>query len=234
MKAWREASSFSLATTSNTILAIVTEAVKKATSACVIGEHFADAIAGVVREHRVRLLVVRERDQASPQRPAATAGPCRVVDVHLGAKDVPGAGGEQVPGHHEIARRITHAEPSPVDDAGERSAFDEQVPRHEVSVYPQERPGPGGRPKSCVPRPGGRVGVDGSLQGDERGASPIVPTVQRRCAATRRWTAWETEPVQRPDEAREVSRKQIRVGACANGRVLAFEPWVDAPLPWVP
>src|SRR5437667_126339 len=71
MKAWREASSFSLATTSNTILAIVTEAVKKATSACVIGEHFADAIAGVVREHRVRLLVVRERDQASPQRPAA-------------------------------------------------------------------------------------------------------------------------------------------------------------------
>src|SRR5215208_3885484 len=77
-----------------------------------VRDDLADPVPRVVGELRVRLVVVRERDEPGAQRPATTADPGLVVDAELGAEKRSCVGGKQVPSDHEIARRIAEAEAS--------------------------------------------------------------------------------------------------------------------------
>src|SRR5947199_8558532 len=86
---------------------------------CVVGEDFADAKARVLCEHGVRLLVVGERGETGPERPAPAAQPRCIVDADGGTEDLAGAGAKQVPRDAKVAGRIADAEPAPVDDPGE-------------------------------------------------------------------------------------------------------------------
>src|SRR4051794_2400008 len=112
----------------------------------VSGEELTKDMPPVVRERRVRFLVVRDRLHGFRDRPAAAARPARVVDVELVSKDRACVCRQEVPGGEQVACRVVVSARAEVDDRLEPTGPQKEIPGHQVTVDQYPRDGPGPRP----------------------------------------------------------------------------------------
>ena len=64
-------------------------------------------------------MIVRKGNHCDRKSPAATTLPTRVVNLQRGAEDFTGIGGEEIPCHGQVARRIAHPHTTEVDHGAE-------------------------------------------------------------------------------------------------------------------
>src|SRR5436190_24089437 len=109
-------------------------------------------------EHRVRLeRVVGERDERLRERPAAGAGPGRVVDGEFAPESLAAGCVEQLPGDHHVAGRIADADAPEVDHRAQPAVLHEDVARVEVTVDPYRPARPLGDVQGLLPGRGAVV-----------------------------------------------------------------------------
>ncbi|WP_230203294.1 hypothetical protein [Parafrankia discariae] len=81
-----------------------------------VGEGLVDGAPGDAGEGGVAVLVVGQGDESEGQRPAAASCPGRVIGSDRVSERFAVFGGQQGPGGHRVAGRISHAQAAEVDD----------------------------------------------------------------------------------------------------------------------
>src|SRR3954449_10956598 len=182
----------------------------------VSGEERTEDMPPVVREPRVRLLVVRDRLHGFRDRPAAAPRPAPVVDVELGSKDRPCGGGQEVPRRKQVAGGIAHTAGAEVDDGRQAAVSKEQVRRHQVAVEPEGRPAPSRGRQRFLPDLCGSRDVDLVLELLERLANRRV-LGSERTPPPRPRAARRVDPAQRTDECSELACECDRASTDRRG-----------------
>ena len=195
------------------------------------GEDFADEVARDVGEARIRVLVVRQRDQCDRERPAAAPSPGRVVDVQLLAEDLRGGEREGLP--RRAIRDRRRDRPFPRTRSRERRSSCRLGKAGSRAGDPHGARS-AGRARSPVlagdmPRAGGSRDVDLSTEGSERGADSVVLLHERHAPSCGRSVRRSMCRKLRISSAS--SRARDSGSGASAARVLAVEPSVHGPRP---
>src|SRR5215469_12806134 len=101
-----------------------------------VGENLGEGVPANVAKHRV-VRRICSRPQPGLQGPAASSTPCRVINGQRAAEDAARVSRQVHPCHHEIARRIAHAEKAEIDHSAEFMVGNQQVSRMQIAVDPE-------------------------------------------------------------------------------------------------
>lgn len=83
-------------------------------------------------------------DECLPQRPSAAPCPGRIIQGHLGTKDLPAWGVQHRLGYDQVTRWVAYRRGAKVDDRVQASIFHQQIACCDIAMHPHVWPRPGG------------------------------------------------------------------------------------------